>query len=71
MVQRLAAWTKLRSSSYVVQSQELATFSDAIDDINRSFRPVNIEIVDFYEQKETRLPTGTSALVILPHRALR
>lgn len=62
MAQRLVQWLKLRSSSHTALSNELATFSESIVDINRSFKPANIEIVDFYETKETRLPEG-SALV--------
>ncbi len=62
MAQRLVAWLKLRSSRHVVLSKELATFSETIEDINRSFKPADMEVVDFYETKETRLPEG-SALV--------
>ena len=67
MAQRLVAWLKLRSSSHTALSKELATFSDSIVDINRSFKPASIEIVDFFEMKETRLPEG-SALVRIDKR---
>lgn len=59
LAQRLHAWSKLRSSKHVTLSQELATFSQTIDEINRSFRPTNIEIVDIYELEETDLPSGS------------
>lgn len=64
VTQRLVAWLKLRSSSHTALSNELATFSETIVDINRSFKPVGIDIVDFYETKETRLPEGSTLVRI-------
>lgn len=64
MAQRLVALMKLSSGSHTKLSKELETFSDSIVDINRSFKPADMEIVDFYEMKETRLPSlKLSALV--------
>ena len=70
MAQRLVAWLNFRSSSHIVLSKKLATFSKSIEDINRSFKPADMDIIDFYETKETRLPKG-SALVRNRHNKSR
>ena len=54
-LERLAAWTRLRSTGSTNFTSELKTFSNTVEDINRSFRGGDLEIVDFYELKETRI----------------
>lgn len=66
VAQRLVALMKFSSGGHTKLSKELETFSDSIVDINRSFKPADMDIVDFYETKETRLPSlNLSALVHL------
>jgi hypothetical protein len=64
IVERLAAWAQLKHSSSTNLTDELRLFSNSVLDINQSFKgpSANLEIVDFFETKETRLPSG-SALV--------
>ncbi len=67
LAQRFIAWAKFSSGSHTKLSKELETFSDSIVDINRSFKPANMEIVDFYEMKETRLPSLKASALVRPY----
>ncbi|KFY07934.1 hypothetical protein V492_06687 [Pseudogymnoascus sp. VKM F-4246] len=54
--ERLVAWATWKRAAASELTEELKIFSNTIVDINRNFRPTTIEIVDFYELVETRLP---------------
>jgi len=60
VAQRLVAWAKLRNAASTNLSKELEHYSQTTKEINGQFKDIakGIQIVTFYEQKETLTPLG-------------